>query len=271
MLGAIKKGDSPPLRHICKWFVIKYSCSEPCSQPWGCSALIDPPFSLWWLQQELEDHLLPVPVGPYCSHQPGEDEAAPFQGQIHPSGEVLVSEGRVVSDLNDVPVASLCKRPDLRLSKRLVKAEDKSSTVLFKAHYHESKILHRQLLYICSSCCARAHVLPWACLELSNDCVMLGVNAKQVCGSDAAWSRLSFCLHTRIIPSLSLCALVWVRMGELCSLLQGWTWQGGRWGDWRGLGKMCTQAQIWNKHVAFPVQSILSLLFGRLQLCLPWL
>lgn len=112
----------PHLRHICKWFVIKHSCSEPCSQPWGCSALIDPPFSLWWLQQEQEDHLLPVPVGPYCSHQPGEEEAAPFQGQIHPSGEVLVSEGRVVSDLNDVPVASLCKRTDLRISKRLVKA-----------------------------------------------------------------------------------------------------------------------------------------------------
>lgn len=142
--------------------------------------------------------------------------------------------------------------------------------MLFEVHYHERKVLHRQLQYICS-CCARAHVLPWACLELSNDCVMLGVNAKQVCGSDAAWSRLSFCLHTRIIPSLSLCSLVWVGMGELCSLLHGWTWQGGRWGDWRGLGKMCTQAQIWNKHVAFTVQSILSLLFGRLQLCLPWL
>lgn len=85
------------------------------------------------------------------------------------------------------------------------------------------------------------------------------------------------------IPSMSLCVPVWVLpaavsadaqgvgMGELCSPLQGWTWQGWRWGDWRGLGKVCTQAQIWNKHVAFPVQSILRLLFGRLQLCLPWL
>lgn len=81
--------------------------------------------------------------------------------------------------------------------------------MLFKVHYHESKVLHRQLQYICS-CCVRAHVLPWACLELSNDCVMLGVNAKQVCGSNAAWSHLSFCLHTRITPSLSLCAPVWV-------------------------------------------------------------
>lgn len=37
----------------------------------------------------------------------------------------------MVSDPNDMPIASLCKRTDLRPSKRLVKAQDRSSTVLF--------------------------------------------------------------------------------------------------------------------------------------------
>lgn len=83
------------------------------------------------MQQELEDRSPPALV-PAALISPGKTKAVPFQGQIHSTGEVFVFEGRVVSDPGNMPIAPLCKRTDLRSSKRLVKAQVRSSTVLFK-------------------------------------------------------------------------------------------------------------------------------------------
>lgn len=160
------------------------------------------------MQQELEDRLLPAPVpaGPSCSHQPKEDEAAPFRGQINPMGEVLVFEGRVVSDPSDMSLASLCKRTNLRPSKRLVRAQDGSSTVLFKSPAIKAKFCTDTFnIFV-----LLAVLEPVCCPGLSQGSAMI---ARMVCSerkargsSDAAQSRSSFCLSAKIIPErISVC------------------------------------------------------------------
>lgn len=101
-------------------------------------------------------------------------------------GEVLGFEGRVVSDPDDMSLASPCKRTNLRPSKRLAKAQDGSSTVLFKSPAIKAKFCTDTF----SIFVLLAVLEPVCCPGLSQGSAMF---ARMVCSERKAHVQLRCC------------------------------------------------------------------------------